>query len=222
MQESQLETKETSNINEKKIYHIKQAEYKPRRAYSFFKRAFDLIFAILALSVLLVPMLIIAVIICIDSPGNPLYFQERLGKGQKKFTMIKFRSMRKDAEKDGPCWAETNDDRCTSFGRIMRKTRIDELPQLWNIITGDMSFVGPRPEREHFYDEFEKTIPNFRDRLIVKPGLTGWAQINGGYDLTPEEKLTYDLEYIKNAGMYMDIKCIFKTVKLVFTGEGAR
>ncbi len=222
MQESQLETKETSNNDEKKIYHIKQAEYKPRRAYSFFKRAFDLIFAILALSVLFVPMLIIAVIICIDSPGNPLYFQERLGKDQKKFTMIKFRSMRKDAEKDGPCWAETNDDRCTSFGRIMRKTRIDELPQLWNIITGDMSFVGPRPEREHFYDEFDSYIIGFRQRMLVTPGITGWAQVNGGYDLAPEEKIIYDIEYIENRSIKMDLICLFKTVKIIFTHKGAR
>ena len=108
------------------------------------------------------------------------------------------------------------------MGKIIRKIRLDELPQLINILKGNMSFVGPRPEREIFYDEFEKYIPGFRNRLQVLPGLTGWAQVNGGYDLGPKEKLEYDMEYIQNRSLILDIKCIFKTFKVVFTHEGAR
>jgi lipopolysaccharide/colanic/teichoic acid biosynthesis glycosyltransferase len=127
-----------------------------------------------------------------------------------------------DAESKGPQWADKDDWRCTRVGRILRKVRLDELPQLWNILRGDMSFVGPRPEREYFYDLFETYIPGFRNRMAVKPGLTGWAQVNGGYDLGPEEKIVYDMEYIANQSLLFDMKCIFKTVKLVFSHEGAR
>jgi lipopolysaccharide/colanic/teichoic acid biosynthesis glycosyltransferase len=136
--------------------------------------------------------------------------------------MYKFRSMRTDAEDDGPQWAQKDDERCTKFGKFLRKTRLDELPQVINILQGNMSLVGPRPERAYFYDEFEKYIPNFRQRLQVKPGLTGLAQVNGGYDLMPEEKLVYDLEYIENRSLWMDIVCMVKTVRLIFTHEGAR
>ena len=127
-----------------------------------------------------------------------------------------------DAEKNGAKWAEKNDMRVTLFGKFIRKTRIDELPQLWNVIKGEMSLIGPRPELEVFYRKFEETIPNFRDRLAVKPGLAGWAQVNGGYDITPEEKLRYDLEYIDNLSFKLEIKILLKTIKVIFTGEGAR
>ena len=136
--------------------------------------------------------------------------------------LYKFRSMRIDAEVNGPQWAEKNDHRATKLGEILRKTRLDELPQLWNILVGDMSFVGPRPEREYFYNIFETYIPNFGERMLVRPGLTGWAQVNGGYDLGPEEKIVYDLEYIQKRSFGMDMMCLIKTVKLVFTHEGAR
>lgn len=130
--------------------------------------------------------------------------------------------MRIDAEINGPKWADKDDDRATKVGAFLRKTRLDELPQLWNILCGEMSFVGPRPEREYFYNIFETYIPNFGLRMLVKPGLTGWAQVNGGYELGPEEKIVYDLEYITNRSFGMDIRCMLKTVKLVFTHEGAR
>ena len=135
---------------------------------------------------------------------------------------MKFRSMRLDAEENGPQWADKDDPRCTHLGRVLRKSRLDELPQLWNILKGDMSFVGPRPERKCFYDEFETYIHGFHNRLIVKPGLTGWAQVNGGYDLKPEEKIVYDMEYIQSCSIGMDLKCLLKTVRLVFTHVGAR
>ncbi|MDY5539948.1 MAG: sugar transferase, partial [Lachnospiraceae bacterium] len=171
---------------------------------------------------LALPMLFIAILIRLDSPGPALFRQERLGKDGQPFTILKFRSMRLDAEENGPQWAERNDHRCTRLGRLLRSTRLDELPQLWNILKGDMSFVGPRPERECFYDEFETYIHGFHNRLIVKPGLTGWAQVNGGYDLKPEEKIVLDMEYIQKQSLGLDLKCIFQTVHLIFTHEGAR
>lgn len=194
----------------------------PSAGYLFAKRLFDITASLLAGIVLLVPMLIIALVVRLDSPGPALFRQERLGKNGKPFTMLKFRSMYLDAEINGPQWAAVNDHRCTRVGRVLRNSRLDELPQLWNILKGDMSFVGPRPERACFYNEFEKHIPGFRNRLQIKPGLTGWAQINGGYELKPEEKLVYDIEYIGKRSIRVDAICILKTVSLVFTHEGAR
>lgn len=192
------------------------------KAYLFFKRAFDIVFAIVVGLVLFLFIPIIAIAIKLDSKGPVLFKQERLGKDEKPFMMYKFRSMYIDAEKDGPQWAIASDQRVTRVGRFLRKTRIDELPQMWNILVGDMSLVGPRPEREFFYSEFERDIPNFRDRLAVKPGLTGLAQVNGGYELDPQSKLDYDIEYMGSRSILLDIKCILKTVKLVFTHDGAR
>jgi len=190
--------------------------------YNFIKRCIDILFGICVGIVFIIPMLVIAFLIRVTSPGPALFKQERLGLNGKPFIMLKFRTMHTDAEKNGPQWAKNNDERCTKLGAFLRKTRLDELPQAWNILKGEMSVVGPRPERSYFYDEFEKTIPDFRARLTVKPGLTGLAQINGGYDLNPEEKLSYDKYYIEHRSLMMDIRCILKTVKLVFTHEGAR
>lgn len=192
------------------------------RYYHFIKRSFDLCFSFILGIILLIPMLIIALIIKLDSPGPVLFRQERLGKCGRPFTMIKFRSMCVDAEKDGPKWADREDKRCTKFGRALRKSRLDELPQLWNILIGNMSFVGPRPERACFYEEFDEYIPEFKHRLQVTPGLTGLAQINGGYELKPEEKIVYDMYYIRNRSFSLDLSCMFKTVRLMFTHEGAR
>jgi lipopolysaccharide/colanic/teichoic acid biosynthesis glycosyltransferase len=127
-----------------------------------------------------------------------------------------------DAEKDGPQWADKNDNRVTKVCRILRKTRLDELPQLVNIIKGEMSLVGPRPEREYFYKQFERYIPDFRDRVMVKPGLTGWAQVNGGYDIGPAKKLKYDKEYIKSRSIKLDLLILFRTISIVFSRKGAR
>lgn len=203
-------------------YMIPQIQVKRKPVYRLIKRLFDIVAALMLGILLLIPMLVIALVIRLDSKGPALFKQERLGKNGKPFVMLKFRSMYINAEQNGPQWADRVDWRCTRVGRIIRKTRLDELPQLWNIFKGDMSFVGPRPERAYFYDQFETYIHGFRQRLVVLPGLTGWAQINGGYDLKPEEKIIYDMEYIEKCGVIMDIKCLWKTFRLIFTHEGAR
>jgi lipopolysaccharide/colanic/teichoic acid biosynthesis glycosyltransferase len=213
---------ETHPDTSKIQYEIPSVAVKPRPVYLAMKRGFDVITALAAGIVLLLPMLIIALIIKLDSPGDALFKQERLGKNGKSFIMLKFRSMRNDAEENGPQWAEKDDDRCTKIGRILRKTRLDELPQLWNILKGDMSWVGPRPERACFYEKFETYIHGFSNRLAVQSGLTGWAQVNGGYDLLPEGKIVFDMEYIQKQSVMLDLRCIFKTVTLLFTHEGAR
>lgn len=190
--------------------------------YSITKRLFDLVVSFLGIIVSLIPLLFIAVAVKLDSKGPVIYKQERLGKGGKPFMMLKVRSMKIDAEENGCQWAAVDDDRVTRVGRALRKTRMDELPQLFNILSGKMSFVGPRPERKVFYDLFEQYIHGFHQRLQVKPGLTGWAQINGGYDLKPEEKILLDIEYIKKRSILFDLKCLLLTVKVFFTHDGAR
>jgi lipopolysaccharide/colanic/teichoic acid biosynthesis glycosyltransferase len=192
------------------------------KGYLILKRLVDTVLAFLGLAILFIPMIIIALVIRLDSPGPALFMQERLGKDGRPFIMVKFRSMRMDAEANGPQWAQKNDNRCTKVGRFLRKSRLDEIPQLVNILMGEMSFVGPRPERACFYDEFETYIPHFRQRLLVCPGLTGHAQVNGGYELKPEEKIVYDMEYIAKRSLKMDIQCIWKTVLVVFSHDGAR
>lgn len=204
------------------IFSVAAPVIRKQKVYRCVKRGFDIFFSVVLGIVLMVPMLIIAILIRWDSPGTIIFKQERLGKNGKQFVIWKFRSMRMDAEEKGPQWAKKEDDRCTRIGRVLRNTRLDELPQLWNILKGDMSFVGPRPERACFYEEFETYIHGFKNRLAVKPGLTGYAQVNGGYDLKPEEKILYDMEYINNQSVLFDLYCIAKTAVLIFTHEGAR
>lgn len=190
--------------------------------YRVIKRGFDILFS-LALLLVTSPVLVVSLLIVfLQDFKNPLFSQKRVGVGNREFTIYKVRSMVHDAEKNGAKWAEKNDMRVTRFGKFIRKTRIDELPQLWNVIKGEMSLIGPRPELEVFYKEFEKTIPNFRDRLEVRPGLGGWAQVNGGYDITPKKKLEYDLEYIENLSFRLEAEIFIKTIKVVLTGDGAR
>ena len=193
-----------------------------RIIYNITKRLFDLIIAIIAIILLFIPMLIISIFIRCDSKGPIFYKQERLGKNGKPFNIIKFRSMIIDAEKDGARWASKEDERVTRVGKFLRNSRLDELPQLFNIILGQMSFVGPRPEREFFYNKFRTYIDGFEQRLLIIPGLTGFAQINGGYDLLPEEKIIFDIEYIKKRSVIMDLKLIFETILVVFSHDGAR
>lgn len=192
------------------------------KGFLFIKRLMDIILSAAGLICLFIPMVIIGILVKLDSKGPAIYRQARLGKDAKPFMIYKFRSMILDAEADGPKWADLDDQRCTKLGKMLRKTRLDELPQLYNILIGDMSIVGPRPERECFYVEFEKYIPGFKNRMAVTPGLTGHAQVNGGYSLLPEEKIVYDMEYIANRSLRMDIACIIKTIGVVFTSEGAR
>lgn len=190
--------------------------------FLFTKRLIDLM-AVLLLSIpAAIIVLITMVAIRLESKGSALYFQERCGLNGKVFNVIKLRSMYTDAECNGPQWAQKNDSRVTKVGKFIRATRIDELPQLINVLRGDMSFVGPRPERPMFVEEFSKDIPDFKDRLLVKPGLTGWAQVNGGYDISAKEKLHLDKYYIRNISIAMDIKILLSTIRVVFTGDGAR
>lgn len=190
--------------------------------YKVVKTAFDYVAAAILLAILSPAFLVIAIIIKKDSPGPVIFKQERLGKDGKIFTLYKFRSMRLDAEKNGAQWATANDPRTTAVGAKLRGSRIDEWPQLVNILRHEMSFVGPRPERKIFRDEFIKDIPNFDERLQVLPGITGFAQVSGGYELTPAEKLIYDLAYIKNRSVIFDFKILLATVKVIFTKDGAR
>lgn len=207
---------------ESKVYEIHSESPRGGKGYLFVKRVFDIFVALVAGVILLLPMLMIALMIRIDSEGPIFFRQERLGKNGKSFMICKFRTMRNDAEKDGPRWADKDDERCTRLGRKLRDYRLDELPQLWNILKGDMTLVGPRPERPCFYEEFEEYIHGFSNRLAVKPGLTGLAQVNGGYELKPEEKIVYDMEYIRTRSIWLDLKLMFMTVKVVFTNQGAR
>jgi lipopolysaccharide/colanic/teichoic acid biosynthesis glycosyltransferase len=169
---------------------------------TFIKRAFDIVVALLLLLVSLPIMLITAIIIASESGGPVIYRQVRVGRRGHCFTLLKFRSMAKDAEPEGaPAWASANDDRVTRVGRIIRRTRIDELPQLINVLRGEMSFVGPRPERPEFVDMLTQQIPFYAVRHSVKPGITGWAQVRYSYGATVEQavrRLEYDLYYVKN------------------------
>lgn len=187
------------------------------------KRILDIIFALLIGFCVIPIMIIAAIIIKLESKGPIFFIQERIGEGNKPFKIIKFRSMTTDAEKDGPKWATKNDNRVTKFGKFMRLTRVDELPQLWNVIKGEMSFVGPRPEREFFIKQLEKEIMYYNLRHTVKPGLTGWAQVMYPYGASIEDayrKLQYDLYYIKNHDILFDLKILLKTVTIVIFGKG--
>lgn len=193
-----------------------------RKGYDLIKRVFDISFSLVCILVFLLPMAVVAVAIMIDTPGNPFYLQTRLGKDEKPFRLIKFRSMLVGAEADGLRWAEEEDERVTQIGKWIRRTRVDELPQLFNILLGQMSFVGPRPERPEFYDLFDTYIDGFRQRMVALPGLTGLAQVNGGYDLKPEEKIVFDMQYIRERSIRTDMICILQTVGVIFGRKGAR
>ena len=190
------------------------------------KRAFDILCAAVLILVATPVMLLAAIAIKLESPGPIFYRQERVGFNGKGFQVIKFRSMRTDAEKDGkPRWATANDSRVTRVGNIIRLLRIDELPQVFNVFSGDMSLVGPRPERQFFVDQLTAEIPYYAVRHSIKPGVTGWAQVRYKYGATIEdsqEKLQYDLYYVKNHSLFLDFVILFETVGVVLTGKGAR
>jgi sugar transferase (PEP-CTERM system associated) len=190
------------------------------------KRVFDLVSSLLLLIASMPVMLVTAVLIKLESSGPMFYTQERVGLNGSTFKVIKFRSMRQDAEKDGrPQWATKNDSRVTRVGNFIRKVRIDELPQLFNVLRGEMSMVGPRPERPFFVDELVANIPYYAVRHSVKPGVTGWAQVRYEYGSTIEdslEKLQYDLYYVKNHTLFLDLLIMLETVAVVLTGRGAR
>ena len=199
--------------------------FRVSRANRWMKRTIDLTLA-MALAIVSFPaMVLTAIAIYLESGGPVLYCQERVGENGRTFTLCKFRSMRKDAEQGGtPMWAKDGDDRVTRVGLFIRKTRLDELPQLWNVLTGDMSFVGPRPERPYFVAELAKQVPFYQQRHAVKPGITGWAQVKYRYGSSLEdamEKLRYDLYYIKHLSVFFDLTIVFDTVKVVLFRKGA-
>lgn len=192
------------------------------KTYDILKNCFEFILSFVLLIITLPICLIVCIAIYLELGVNPIYTQKRVGLNGRVFKIYKLRSMYIDAEKDGPRWASENDERVTKVGRIIRKTRIDELPQLVNILKGDMSIIGPRPERPELIKEFIKYLPDFNDRLLVKPGITGWAQVNGGYTLTPKEKLEFDKYYIQNRGFRLYLLILIKTIMVIFTRHGAR
>jgi sugar transferase (PEP-CTERM system associated) len=190
------------------------------------KRLFDLLVSAIMLAICLPIMALTALLIKLESPGPVLYRQERVGQGCRNFIILKFRSMCVDAEKDGkPRWARQNDSRVTLTGRFIRRTRIDELPQIFNVFFGDMSFVGPRPERPYFVQDLTQKIPYYGVRHTVKPGITGWAQVRYPYGATDEDamhKLQYDLYYVKNHSLFLDLMILFQTAQVVLWGKGVR
>lgn len=195
------------------------------RLYKRTQRLIDVLCALIGLVLSAPIMALTAALIRLESRGSVLYTQERVGAHNRAFTIFKFRSMKVDAEKNGPTWASESDPRTTRIGRVIRKLRIDELPQFVNVLRGDMSFIGPRPERPVFVQELERQIPFYPQRHLIKPGLTGWAQIRYPYGASLEdavEKLQYDLYYIKNQSLLLDAIILFETVRIVLFGRGAR
>jgi sugar transferase (PEP-CTERM system associated) len=189
------------------------------------KRGFDVVLSIVGLAVTLPLNVLLSAAIKVDSSGPVLYKQERVGKDGKIFRLLKFRSMRQDAEPDGPVWADVSDDRATRVGKVIRKLRLDEIPQMVNVLRGEMSFVGPRPERPFFVEQLRKELPYYFQRHTVKPGITGWAQIKCPYGASKEdalEKLKYEYYYIKHMSLIFDLTIIMETIKTVLLSRGAR
>lgn len=216
-----------SDISEEYFYNQIQnfkntVNYKNKYIYEAFKRFIDIVFCLIAAIPALILVAVFSVIIVIESPGNPIFSQIRVGKNGKFIKIHKLRSMRQDAEANGQKWAEKEDPRITKVGRFIRKFRIDELPQLMDVFTGKMSLIGPRPEVPNLTKRFNLENPGFVTRLMVIPGLSGWAQVHGGYELTPKEKWKLDNIYIEKRGFMMYFKIFYLTIKTVFTGDGAR
>lgn len=199
-------------------------DFRVSRLALFSKRTFDLVVALIVAAITWPLMLLTSLAIFIET-GRPIFYsQERVGKDGQRFTLRKFRSMKADAERGTPVWAQERDDRITRVGRVIRLTRLDELPQLWNVIRGEMSVVGPRPERPFFVEKLQQEIPYYRQRHAVRPGLTGWAQVRYRYGASVEdaaEKLRYDLYYIKHLSVTFDLTILFDTVKVILIGKGA-
>jgi exopolysaccharide biosynthesis polyprenyl glycosylphosphotransferase len=199
------------------IVSLKQTRFTP--VNRFLKRAFDILLSLFGIILFSIPMIIIFPLIKFTSPGGPaVYKQERVGRDGRVFNLFKFRTMVPDAEKEtGAVLASEDDPRKTLFGKILRATNLDELPQLFNILKGDMSFVGPRPERPVFVEEFKQLIPKYMERHNIRPGLAGWAQLHGGYHMPAGEKIKYDLYYIENWSFLFDLKIILKYIQIAFT-----
>ena len=202
------------------VMQLKSMNTPPHLAFA--KRVMDICLSIPALLVLSPVMLVIALAIKLDSPGPVFYIQPRIGLKDREIRVCKFRTMRADAEKAGPMLAEENDPRITRVGRFLRKTRLDELPQFWNVLTGEMSLVGPRPEREHFINQYLEDLPEFSYRTNIKAGITGLAQVEGNYTTDPGNKLKYDLFYAQNQSIANDIVILMRTAKVIVLKDKAQ
>ncbi|NOL49914.1 sugar transferase [Pelistega europaea] len=221
----QVEESLTGRVRIHHMYENQLGSLLPSYVYSLIKRTMDIVLTLVALPVALPIMVLAAICIFLEDGKWFMFSQPRVGKGNKEFMMYKFRSMRVDSEKNGAQFADEDDERITRVGKIIRKLRIDELPQLFNVLKGDMSLIGPRPEQRYFADQFEKQIPFYAYRHIVRPGISGWAQCLQGYAADVENtqiKLEYDFYYIKHFSLWLDVLIIFKTVKIILTGFGAR
>ncbi|WP_242050148.1 sugar transferase [Weissella confusa] len=212
------------NKMNKYTYETKLANIEAKRSeYLLVKRCADFL-AALILSIISIPIVFLfGILVKLETRGPMFYKQERVGIMGERIFVTKLRSMYTDAEKaSGAVWASKNDSRITKIGKFIRKTRVDELPQIWNVLIGNMSLIGPRPERPELTERFSKEVPGFEKRLTVLPGLSGWAQVRGGYESTPKEKLVDDLYYIDHMSLRMDVEIVFKTFLTVLTGAGAR
>ena len=211
-----------------KIHHLYENDLGsllPSPTYVLFKRVWDIAIILLSAPITVPLMTLTAIAVKLESPGKILFSQNRVGRGGREFRIYKFRSMCADSEKNGAQMAQLGDNRVTRIGNIIRKTRIDELPQFWNILKGDMSLIGPRPEQKVFVDQFIQEIPFYDYRHIVRPGISGWAQVTHGYAADTEQtqiKIEHDFYYIKHFSFSLDVLILFKTLKTMITGFGAR
>ena len=221
----QVEESLTGRVKIRHMYENDLGSLLPSPRYMLVKRALDILLIVLSAPLTLPLMLATAAAIRLESAGSVLFVQNRVGQGGREFRIYKFRSMTLDSEKDGAKLAQVGDARITRVGKFIRKTRLDELPQFWNILKGDMSLIGPRPEQKVFVEQFDERIPFYNYRHIVKPGLSGWAQVTQGYAGNEDEtqiKLEHDFYYIKHFSFSLDMLIVFKTVKTILTGFGAR
>ena len=221
----QIEESLTGRVKIRHLYENDLGSLLPPAGYMLVKRLLDILCVLAALPFALPLMLLTAIAIRLESAGSVLFIQNRVGQGGREFKIYKFRSMRTDSEQNGAQLAQIGDSRITRVGSFIRKTRLDELPQFFNILKGDMSLIGPRPEQKVFVEQFEKSIPFYQYRHIVKPGLSGWAQVTQGYAGNTDEtqvKIEHDFYYIKHFSFSLDVLIMFKTVKIILTGFGAR
>lgn len=221
----QIEESLTGRVKIRHLYENDLGSLLPPAGYMLVKRLLDILCVLAVLPFALPLMLLTAIAIRLESTGNVLFVQNRVGQGGREFKIYKFRSMRTDSEQNGAQLAQIGDSRITRVGSFIRKTRLDELPQFFNILKGDMSLIGPRPEQKVFVEQFEKSIPFYQYRHIVKPGLSGWAQVTQGYAGNTDEtqvKIEHDFYYIKHFSFSLDVLIMFKTVKIILTGFGAR
>lgn len=223
----QVETSKVSLLSDRKVrvnYSYLSSIGRPVNNKALIvKRICDIVLGSIGCVLSLPIIFLFSILIKLTSKGPVFYKQLRVGFMGKEFKVIKLRSMYQNAEATtGEVWAQRDDPRITRVGKYMRKTRIDELPQFWNVLKGDMSLVGPRPERPRLTEKFFHQFPDFPKRLRVIPGITGYAQINGGYDVSPDQKCEMDNYYIEHYSLWLDVKVLFGTIRIIFTGDGAR